>query len=968
MSNRLNSSQLVLLHFLTAFALQVYLNIYLNTLFLSYFPVSKLVYFYIASAIFGVFFSVLLKKRIAVNNHLQQISLVLVLTAICFGFSKLHFSPWATFIFCLYLVSMANVIIVLCSNTAASLYSLRDYKLKVHQFALASSIGQMLAGFSAPLLSHYFQLPGILGVILILSGLQALWLSLLKPSSPPSQTEEPLSLSQLPHYPLALGLLGWALFMGFITVMADYIFKYQLSLHYQQTELASIFGMVSGCVSLFTLLLQSMVIKNLLTKYGLNSLGYAILAICVAGSLCYIALPSLPVAIGFICLLRIAVFSFNNPLNEIRLNPLPTAMRNVSKLLERTLAEPAGNGLAAGTILLCGLVVNAENLQWGFGMISLGCALGAIALHQLLVRQYRQTLYAAIYAKRFLFAEMNSMALQSKEVQALAKQALQQNRIELNLVGLKLLSDFNAPEIQRLLIEKLSAEDNLLKSAVIHVIEHKQLKSLAPNLLQLLAEDKLAAHTLLELLDLLLKWAPQELMLLSQDWYTKDNAFCQLNAVYLNFAQQKAKCLAILARHLQGPPELQAYAIKIIGRLKLGQFKQELTDKLYSSEHEIAKAALEACATINIHEYISHLIQAWQRRDLTKAATSILLAYSQLTVPTLLALAKNVPASRMPALAMIIAASQDEKAITQLANEPSPWLQLQIAKQCFFRALKQNYSPAVVKAIYPLLAQAAADLEYYYLLSQQEKLSYLQKELRLRQHLAKLKFLYWFGVVTEPTVMVQVLGWLGSWTESNSLSQRDRALELMESLCTDKDLKQALSIFDRINQANLSLDKLALPNDTLFRELQNMQNLPESMGEDNIFSKVLVLREVKLFEQLPIEILLEVAAKTVWQEVNKGQVIFAAGDKPNGFYMLASGGILIQNDRTIIAQLKTHDYFGEVGVFSDNPRLASAIVSEPGYLLFLDKQTFLNLVTDIPEVVYRLAQQVVGYLQTAMTK
>ena len=131
----------------------------------------------------------------------------------------------------------------------------------------------------------------------------------------------------------------------------------------------------------------------------------------------------------------------------------------------------------------------------------------------------------------------------------------------------------------------------------------------------------------------------------------------------------------------------------------------------------------------------------------------------------------------------------------------------------------------------------------------------------------------------------------------------------------------------------------------------------------DITHKVMLLRKVRLFADLPGEILLTIAESCEDRETVKGEKLMARGDPPDGLYIIASGLISIEKEGQRLAKLKEGDFFGELGLFDDAPRKADAIAATDGMVLFLEKEVFDGLTEDLPEVLRALVRTVISYVK-----
>ena len=95
--------------------------------------------------------------------------------------------------------------------------------------------------------------------------------------------------------------------------------------------------------------------------------------------------------------------------------------------------------------------------------------------------------------------------------------------------------------------------------------------------------------------------------------------------------------------------------------------------------------------------------------------------------------------------------------------------------------------------------------------------------------------------------------------------------------------------------------------------------------------------------------------------VSAGTVLFRQGDESNAFYIVKSGKIrIVQNCNDDgsggreLAILKDGEFFGEMGVIEDSPRMATAVVQEDSALLKVKRSDFDNLMALNPGIAMKI--------------
>jgi signal transduction histidine kinase len=126
---------------------------------------------------------------------------------------------------------------------------------------------------------------------------------------------------------------------------------------------------------------------------------------------------------------------------------------------------------------------------------------------------------------------------------------------------------------------------------------------------------------------------------------------------------------------------------------------------------------------------------------------------------------------------------------------------------------------------------------------------------------------------------------------------------------------------------------------------------------------VVTLKTSKVFANLaPTELkaLETIAAERTF---DPGREIFKEGDAGDGIYFLRSGsveisGIMGENARQIFSQARPGDIFGEMAVFEDKPRSASATAREPSSAYFFDREQMLELAGRSPALSLVLLREI----------
>lgn len=130
----------------------------------------------------------------------------------------------------------------------------------------------------------------------------------------------------------------------------------------------------------------------------------------------------------------------------------------------------------------------------------------------------------------------------------------------------------------------------------------------------------------------------------------------------------------------------------------------------------------------------------------------------------------------------------------------------------------------------------------------------------------------------------------------------------------------------------------------------------------------LVLRDVALFRDLPDAEFAVLARQVARREYGRNELIFSQGDRGDGLYIVTDGHVAISRenangDEVIITLHEPGEYFGELALFDDEPRSASATAEEATTALFLSRSLFRQFLEEHPAALFSCLQVVVRQLR-----
>jgi HEAT repeat protein len=156
--------------------------------------------------------------------------------------------------------------------------------------------------------------------------------------------------------------------------------------------------------------------------------------------------------------------------------------------------------------------------------------------------------------------------------------------------------------------------------------------------------------------------------------------------------------------------------------------------------------------------------------------------------------------------------------------------------------------------------------------------------------------------------------------------------------------------FEGINARNLYKRLYDDPDPQVARfagklELEDQEHIMLSTLE-----KVITLKEVGIFAEIPDESLARVAPLMEEMWVDSGNSIITKGEMGDCLYIIIEGQVRIHDEERTLNYLESGDVFGEISVLDTEPRTASVSAAEDTQLLRLDQESLYEAIDDHSEV------------------
>lgn len=131
-----------------------------------------------------------------------------------------------------------------------------------------------------------------------------------------------------------------------------------------------------------------------------------------------------------------------------------------------------------------------------------------------------------------------------------------------------------------------------------------------------------------------------------------------------------------------------------------------------------------------------------------------------------------------------------------------------------------------------------------------------------------------------------------------------------------------------------------------------------------------ILRKAGMFSGFSDGDLTAILQKAAFMEVGKGSYIFYRGDPSDGVYFVVAGSvqIIIDSDdkrEIIVYSVEEGDLLGELSIFENHRRSATAVVISDAKLFKIANEEFLDIINRRPSVAVNLSRILVNRLLAA---
>ncbi len=123
-----------------------------------------------------------------------------------------------------------------------------------------------------------------------------------------------------------------------------------------------------------------------------------------------------------------------------------------------------------------------------------------------------------------------------------------------------------------------------------------------------------------------------------------------------------------------------------------------------------------------------------------------------------------------------------------------------------------------------------------------------------------------------------------------------------------------------------------------------------AVARSSTLERVLVLKQVSIFETIPHELLADVAVLLTERPAIAGERIIEKGEPGDSLYIIAAGRVRVHDGDRDLREMAQNEFFGELSLLDSEPRTASVSALEPTLLFRLAQDDFYAVMRERPEI------------------
>jgi len=131
----------------------------------------------------------------------------------------------------------------------------------------------------------------------------------------------------------------------------------------------------------------------------------------------------------------------------------------------------------------------------------------------------------------------------------------------------------------------------------------------------------------------------------------------------------------------------------------------------------------------------------------------------------------------------------------------------------------------------------------------------------------------------------------------------------------------------------------------------------------SVVEKVIFLQNVDVFAEIPSEQLSYMAAIAEELSFSAGEEVYKSDQPSDALYVVLEGQVRLHRGDEEITVAQPSEPFGTWALFDDTPRVATATAAEDTRVLCIDRDDFLDLLSDHVQITEGVLKSLVGRLR-----
>ena len=136
----------------------------------------------------------------------------------------------------------------------------------------------------------------------------------------------------------------------------------------------------------------------------------------------------------------------------------------------------------------------------------------------------------------------------------------------------------------------------------------------------------------------------------------------------------------------------------------------------------------------------------------------------------------------------------------------------------------------------------------------------------------------------------------------------------------------------------------------------------------SIVEKVIFLQNVDVFKEIPTEQLSHLAAIAEDVSYAAGEDVFKFEEPSDALYLVLDGKVRLHRNDQEITVAESNEPFGTWALFDNQPRVATATAVEDTRLLRIDREDFLDLLSDHVQITAGVMKTLVERLRDLLER